>query len=187
MFTKGQQVVVKFASTGEGKQTVVIPAMFLRRVGKKIICKDRSGKKFTTAKENVFASQEALEASIPHLRVSVNTETGRNTTFPPDPRLRQEGETVWQDRRAGEVPAFGNIVPDWMMVPKEVLAVSPGPAKRRIVRQFTHPCPLSGKPVTARELEGGLYCFESQEKGWLFTNRLDTPDGGWKVQQGTEP
>ena len=73
-----------------------------------------------------------------------------------------------------------------MTVPKEVLAYSPGAAKRRIVRQFTHPCPLTGDPVKARELEGGIFCFESPGKGWLFTMRLDPPDGGWKVQKGTE-
>jgi hypothetical protein len=186
MFKKGQQVAVKAAGGGDGRMTIAIPATFLRRVGKKLLCKDRSGKQFQINPENVFASMEALEASVSALRVSVNTETGRITTFPANARLRQEGETLWHDRQAGEASAFGNQVPDWMTVPKEVLAYSPGDAKRRIVRQFTHPCPLTGNPVKARELAGGIYCFESPGKGWLFTMRLDPPEGGWKVQKGTE-
>lgn len=186
MFKLGQEVAVKAAGGGDGRMTIAIPARFLRRVGKKLLCKDRSGKRFQIEPENVFASMEALEASVSNLRVSVNGETGRVTTFPPESRLRQEGETLWQDREAGESSVFGNLVPDWMTVPKEVLAYSPGAAKRRIVRQFTHPCPLTGEPVKARELEGGIFCFESPSKGWLFTMRLDAPEGGWKVQKGTE-
>lgn len=186
MFKNGQEVAVKIGGGVDGGMTIAIPATFLRRVGKKLLCKDRSGKKFQIKPENVFPSMEALEASIQNLRVSVNTETVRITTFPPDSRLRQEGETLWHDRQAGEPSAFGTLVPDWMTVPREVLVYSPGAAKRRIVRQFTHPCPLTGMSVTARELDGGIYCFESPGKGWLFTMRLDPPEGGWKVQQGTE-
>lgn len=176
MFTSGQKVVVKWASTARGEQTVVVPATFLRPVGKKLLCEDDSGQKFKAEKGNVFASLEALEATIPNLRVSANAATGRTTTFPPDPRLRQEGDVLWQDRTPGEAPVF--LVPDWMLLPKEVLAVSPGPTKRRIIRQFTHPCPKSGKPVQARELDGGIYCLESPGEGWVFTNRLDTSEGG---------
>jgi hypothetical protein len=178
MFTNGQKVVVNWATTASSRQTVVIPATFLRHVGKKLLCEDDSGKRFKADKGNVFASLEALEASIPNLRVSANAATGRTTEFPPDPRLRQDGETLWQDRTPGEASVFSNLVPDWMLLPKEVLAVSPGPAKRRIVRQFTHPCPKSGKPVQTRELDGGIFCFESPGEGWVFTNRLESQASG---------
>ncbi len=176
MFTSGQKVVVKWASTASSKLTVVVPATFLRVMGKKLLCQDDSGKKFKTEKGNVFASLEALEARIPNLRVSTNAATGRTTTFPPDPRLQQEGEVLWQDRTPGRVPIFA--VPDWMLLPKEVLAVSHGPTKRRIIRQFTHPCPKSGKPVQTRELDGGIYCFESPGEGWVFTSRLESQASG---------
>ena len=90
MFKNGQEVAVKAAGGGDGRMTIAIPATFLRRVGKKLLCKDRSGKKFQINPENVFASMEALEASISALRVAVNTETGRLTTFPADARLRKK-------------------------------------------------------------------------------------------------
>lgn len=75
---------VNLGGVGDRWKAIAIPATVLKRVGKKLLCKDRSGQRFKIDLENVFVSQEALEASIPNLHVSVNTETGRITTFFPD-------------------------------------------------------------------------------------------------------
>jgi len=63
-----------------------------------------------------------------------------------------------------------------MEVPPPVLARSSGPRKRRILRQFIHPCPLTGNLVPTRAIEGGLYCWESPGKGWLWSNTLELQD-----------
>jgi hypothetical protein len=54
--------------------------------------------------------------------------------------------------------------------------VTPGGRKRRVVRQYQSPCPVTGRQVTARELEGRVYCWESAGKGWLFGLRPDLTD-----------
>ncbi len=84
--------------------------------------------------------------------------------------LRHDGTTLWDTRPAGSTPLFD--MPDWIEAPPEVLRLTGGPRKRRILRRFQHPCPVSGKSVKTYEVEGGLFCFESPGHGWLWTNRL---------------
>lgn len=71
--------------------------------------------------------------------------------------------------RSGKLVPLAHGVPDWMRVPPEVLERSGGANKRRIIRRFLHPCPLSGQMVKTYEVEGGLFCFESPRHGWLWT------------------
>lgn len=78
-----------------------------------------------------------------------------------------DGQTIWDNRNPGETPLFAR--PDWMAVPKEIIARDHGPRKRRIIRQFMSPCPLTGNLVPCRELEpGSVFCWESPGKGFLF-------------------
>ena len=183
MFKKGQRVYCVVGK--EQNMTISIPARFLRYRGALAVCKDSGGNLFKLPKEKVYASQEAMEASIPHLVSSTNLETGRVTEFPLDPRLTNDGERLWERRTVEEPSAFGDRVPDWMEVPVEILEYSPGSKKRRVLRQFQHPCPFTGKPVVCRELEGGVYGFLT-EKGYTFTMRLDPPKDGWQFMQGTD-
>jgi hypothetical protein len=85
-------------------------------------------------------------------------------------RLYTDGKIAWDYRAAGSTPAFARQ-PDWMEVPVEL--IGSGGRKRRILRQYESPCPVTGQKVTTRELEGGLWCWESPTQGWLFSNRPD--------------
>lgn len=89
-------------------------------------------------------------------------------------RLRNDGTTLWDTRPAGSKPFF-NTTPDWIEVPQEVLQRSGGSKKRRVIRRFLHPCPLSGQRVKTYEVDGGLFCFESPKHGWLWSPVL-TPE-----------
>jgi hypothetical protein len=60
-----------------------------------------------------------------------------------------EGETLWTERKAKEEGLWSK--PDWMMVPQEVMDYDQGPEKRRVLRQYLSPCPVTGKLVTTRD------------------------------------
>ena len=85
-------------------------------------------------------------------------------------RLYNDDKITWDYRAAVSKPMLPGV-PDWMEVPFELMRS--GGRKRRILRQYESPCPVTGQTVTTRELEGGLWCWESSTQGWLFSNRPD--------------
>jgi hypothetical protein len=79
-FMPGQRVYVVYAV---GRMSMAFPATFVRRGplnGCKV--KDDSGNVLQVRPEHVFASKEALEASVKNLRVSLDAATGEITEFP---------------------------------------------------------------------------------------------------------
>lgn len=186
-YRPGQAVVAKCGTAGDAQY--VISATFVRAASKStLLLRECDGAEFEAKVEDVYPSMEMLEASIPGLRTSVNLDTGRRTEFPIDPSISHEAGITWHHRAAGTPSAFGaRKVPDWMEIPPMLLDISPGELKRRVVRQFVHPSPSTGNPVTARELEGGIYCFETPGFGWQFTVSLERPKDGWIEVNGDAP
>lgn len=79
-FKKGQSVVVHLYTQGPWR--FCIPAVVVKRLKNgHWRVEDNSGRRIDLAPDKVFPSQEAFEASINELAVSVNTETGRITEF----------------------------------------------------------------------------------------------------------
>jgi hypothetical protein len=97
--------------------------------------------------------------------------------------ISYDGQTLWDHRAAG-APRLYSRKPDWIMAPPEIIQRAGGPKKRRVLRQFTAKCPLSGKPVRTLEVQGGLYCFESPGHGWLWSNTLELENP--EVIRGTD-
>lgn len=79
-FKHGQRV---YCIVATGRWSILLAATYLRTVGGgRVVLQDESGKKFCLPLSKVFGTQEALEANIANLRISVDTETGRITEFP---------------------------------------------------------------------------------------------------------
>ena len=79
---RGQRVIVHSHTVGTTRHCVEATFLRLLRDGRRR-CRDNSGVIIDVDPGYVYPSQEAFEAAIPGLRVSVNTETGRITRFTP--------------------------------------------------------------------------------------------------------
>lgn len=98
-------------------------------------------------------------------------------------KISYDGKTLWDHREAGS-PRMYSGKPDWIVAPPEIIERVGGPKKRRVIKQFTSQCPLSGKQVRTLQVEGGLFCFESPGHGWIWSNKLELKDP--QVIQGTD-
>jgi hypothetical protein len=166
-FKPGQTVYAKCGT--EGKTQLITAATFIRPSGKmKLLLRHPNGSRFEAKNEDVYPTKELLEASIPELRISVNEETGRVTHFPANPALSREGKTLWDHRKAGTPSSLGGKKAEWVKLPPEVLAFSPGPVKRRILHEGTAPSKLTGREARALVLEGDIICLENPDTGWEF-------------------
>ncbi len=79
-YTAGQSVCAHLYSHGAWR--ICIPAVVVERLKNGLWrLEDKSGTRIDLPPDRVYPSQEAFEASINALAVSVNTQSGRTTEF----------------------------------------------------------------------------------------------------------
>lgn len=79
-YKKGRSVVAHLYTQGPWR--FCVPAVVVKRLKNgNWLVEDESGTRVDLPPEFIFPSQEAFEASIKTLAVSVNTQTGRITEF----------------------------------------------------------------------------------------------------------